>query len=32
VQLFTAGIVGQYLAKVYAEVKQRPHYIVQEEK
>jgi glycosyltransferase involved in cell wall biosynthesis len=32
VQLFTTGIVGQYLAKVYAEVKQRPHYIVREEK
>lgn len=32
VQLFTVGIVGQYLAKVYAEVKQRPHYIVREEK
>jgi glycosyltransferase involved in cell wall biosynthesis len=32
IQLFTTGIVGQYLAKVYAEVKQRPHYIVREEK
>jgi glycosyltransferase involved in cell wall biosynthesis len=32
VQLFTTGIVGQYLAKVYTEVKQRPHYIVREEK
>jgi glycosyltransferase involved in cell wall biosynthesis len=30
-QLFTIGIVGQYLAKVYTEVKQRPHYIISEE-
>ncbi|MDR0711474.1 MAG: glycosyltransferase [Prevotellaceae bacterium] len=32
VQLFTTGILGQYLAKVYEEIKQRPHYIVREEK
>ena len=32
VQLFTIGILGQYLAKAYTEVKQRPHYIVREEK
>jgi glycosyltransferase involved in cell wall biosynthesis len=30
VQLFTTGILGQYLAKTYTEVKQRPHYIIQE--
>jgi glycosyltransferase involved in cell wall biosynthesis len=32
IQLFTVGILGQYLAKTYTEVKQRPHYIVREEK
>ena len=32
IQLFTIGILGQYLAKTYAEVKQRPHFIVREEK
>jgi glycosyltransferase involved in cell wall biosynthesis len=32
VQLFTTGIMGKYLVMVYAEVKQRPHYIVREEK
>jgi glycosyltransferase involved in cell wall biosynthesis len=31
VQLFTTGIIGKYLVMVYAEVKQRPHYIVREE-
>jgi glycosyltransferase involved in cell wall biosynthesis len=30
VQLFTTGILGQYMAKTYAEVKQRPHYIIRE--
>jgi len=30
-QLFTTGILGQYLAKIYTEVKQRPTYIIQEE-
>jgi len=30
IQLFTTGIVGQYMAKIYTEVKQRPHYIVRE--
>jgi glycosyltransferase involved in cell wall biosynthesis len=30
VQLFTIGILGQYAAKIYAEVKHRPHYIVRE--
>ncbi|GHU65423.1 glycosyl transferase family 2 [Spirochaetia bacterium] len=29
-QLLTAGIMGQYLAKSYTEVKQRPHYIIRE--
>lgn len=28
VQLFCMGIMGQYIAKVYMEVKKRPHYIV----
>ena len=31
VQLFTTGILGQYLAKIYTEIKQRPHYIIKEE-
>jgi glycosyltransferase involved in cell wall biosynthesis len=30
IQLFTTGIVGQYIAKIYTEVKQRPQYIVRE--
>jgi len=30
IQLFTIGILGQYMAKTYTEVKQRPQYIVQE--
>lgn len=28
VQLFCMGIMGQYIAKMYTEVKNRPHYIV----
>jgi glycosyltransferase involved in cell wall biosynthesis len=32
VQLFTTGILGAYLSKTYAEVKQRPHYLVRLEK
>jgi len=32
IQLFAIGILGQYLAKTYTEVKQRPHYIIREEK
>lgn len=28
VQLFCMGIMGQYLAKTYMEVKKRPHFIV----
>lgn len=31
VQLFCIGIVGQYLAKTYLEVKRRPIYIIKEE-
>jgi glycosyltransferase involved in cell wall biosynthesis len=30
VQLFTIGILGQYTAKIYTEVKQRPQYIIRE--
>ena len=30
VQLLCMGIIGQYLAKTYMEVKRRPHYIVAE--
>lgn len=30
VQLFCLGVVGQYLSKVYLEVKNRPQYIVKE--
>ena len=29
-QLFCLGIIGQYLAKTYMEVKNRPHYIISE--
>ena len=32
VQLLIFGIIGQYLGKVYLETKQRPLYIVKEEK
>ncbi len=32
VQLFSIGILGQYLAKIFTEVKHRPVYIVREEK
>ncbi|MCR4787263.1 MAG: glycosyltransferase family 2 protein [Lachnospiraceae bacterium] len=31
IQLFCLGIVGQYLAKTYLEVKQRPIYLIKEE-
>jgi len=31
VQLMCLGIVGQYLAKMYMEVKDRPIYLVKEE-
>jgi glycosyltransferase involved in cell wall biosynthesis len=30
IQLFSMGILGQYLAKTYTEVKHRPHYIIRE--
>lgn len=30
VQLFCMGIMGQYIAKTYMEVKKRPHYIIAE--
>lgn len=30
-QLFSVGILGQYFAKMYMEVKHRPHYIIKEE-
>jgi glycosyltransferase involved in cell wall biosynthesis len=30
IQLFTTGILGQYMAKTYTEVKQRPQYIIRE--
>jgi glucosyltransferase len=32
IQLLTAGILGQYMAKIYTEIKQRPYYIVMEAK
>ena len=32
VQLFCIGILGQYLAKTYMEVKRRPPYVVKEQK
>jgi glycosyltransferase involved in cell wall biosynthesis len=32
IQLFTMGILGQYMAKTYTEVKQRPHFIIKEAK
>lgn len=30
IQLFSMGIMGQYIAKIYNEAKHRPHYIVAE--
>ena len=30
IQLFSIGIMGQYIAKSYNETKHRPHYIVSE--
>jgi dolichol-phosphate mannosyltransferase len=30
IQLIAIGVLGQYLAKIYEEVKQRPLYIVKE--
>lgn len=31
IQLFCLGVFGQYLAKMYLEIKHRPHYIIAEE-
>ena len=30
-QLFCVGIIGQYLSKMYLEIKRRPHYIIAEQ-
>ena len=30
IQLFCMGIMGQYISKIYLEVKKRPHYIIAE--
>lgn len=30
IQLFATGILGQYMAKIYTEVKQRPHFVIRE--
>ena len=30
VQMFTIGILGQYISKSYMETKRRPHYIIRE--
>ncbi len=30
IQLFCMGVMGQYIAKTYVEVKKRPHYIIAE--
>ena len=30
-QLFCVGVLGQYVSKMYMEIKRRPHYIVAEQ-
>lgn len=30
IQLFCMGIMGQYISKMYIEIKQRPHYIIKD--
>lgn len=30
IQLFSLGIIGQYIGKMYTEIKKRPHYIISE--
>lgn len=30
-QLFSLGIIGQYISKMYMEIKRRPHYIIAEQ-
>ena len=30
IQLLCLGIIGQYIAKMYVEIKNRPHYIIAE--
>jgi glycosyltransferase involved in cell wall biosynthesis len=30
VQLFSIGVLGQYIAKIHSEIKRRPHYVIRE--
>jgi glycosyltransferase involved in cell wall biosynthesis len=30
IQLLTIGIMGEYIGRIYDEVKKRPHYIIKE--
>ena len=32
IQLFSLGIIGQYIGKIYLETKKRPIYIIKEQK